>query len=54
MFNLDSITLINALYKLDTLGYVSVIRTAGLDIIRINTDMTFEECVQRYFEELNH
>lgn len=54
VFNLDSITLINALYKLDTLGYVSVIRTAGLDIIRINTDMSFEECVQRYYEELNH
>lgn len=54
VFNLDSITLINSLYKLDTLGYISVIRTAGLDIIRINTDMTFEECVQRYYEELNH
>lgn len=52
IFNLDSITLINALYKLETMGYINVIRTAGLDIIRINTDITFEECVQKYYDGL--
>ncbi len=54
IFNLDSITLINALYKVETLGYIKVIRTAGLDIIRIETDMTFIECVQAYYNELNN
>lgn len=54
VFNLDSITLINALYKVETLGYIKVIRTAGLDIIRIETDMTFIECVQAYYNELNN
>lgn len=54
VFNLDSITLINALYKLEILGYVKVIRTAGLDIIEITTDMTFIDCIQAYYDELNN
>ena len=54
VFNLDSITLINALYRLEMLGYIKVIRTAGLDVINIKTDMTFLECVQAYYDELNN
>ncbi len=54
IFNLDSITLINSLYKLETLGYIRVIRTAGLDVIDINTDMTFIDCAQKYYDELNN
>ena len=54
IFNLDAISLINALYKLETLGYIKVIRTAGLDIIRLETDMSFIECVQAYYRELNN
>ena len=53
IFNLDSITLINALYHLETTGLIKVIRTAGLDIIRIETDMSFLECVEAYYKELN-
>lgn len=53
IFNLDSITLINALYRLETTGLIKVIRTAGLDIIRIETDMSFLDCVKAYYDELN-
>lgn len=53
IFNLDSITLINALYRLETTGLIKVIRTAGLDIIRIETDMNFLDCVKVYYAELN-
>lgn len=53
IFNLDSITLINALYRLETTGLIKVIRTAGLDIIRIETDMNFLDCVNAYYAELN-
>lgn len=53
IFNLDSITLINALYRLESTGLIKVIRTAGLDIIRIKTDMSFLECVETYYNELN-
>lgn len=54
ILNLDSITLINALYKLETLGYIKVIRTAGLDVIRIETDMKFLQCIETYYNELNN
>ena len=53
IFNLDSITLINVLYRLESDGYIKVIRTAGLDIIRIETEMSFLDCVQTYYQELN-
>ncbi len=53
IFNLDSITLINSLYRLESTGLIKVIRTAGLDIIRVETDMSFLECVEAYYDELN-
>ena len=53
LFNLDSISLINMLYKLEKAGYIKVIRTAGLDIIQITTDMSFYDCVKAYYKELN-
>lgn len=53
MFNLDSVTLINVLYRLETAGYIKVIRTAGLDIIQMTANMTFLDCVQQYYNELN-
>ena len=53
IFNIDTIALINLLYKLDNQGYIKVIRTAGLDIIKILTDMDFYDCIRMYYEELN-
>lgn len=53
LFNLDSISLINVLYKLEKTGYIKVIRTAGLDVIQITTDMSFYDCVKTYYKELN-
>lgn len=53
IYNLDSITLINALYKLEASGYIKVIRTAGLDVIHIETDKNFYDCIQAYYDELN-
>lgn len=53
VFNLDIITLTNLLYKIELLGYIKVIRTAGLDIIRIDTDMDFLSCVLEYYKKIN-
>lgn len=53
VFNLDIITLTNLLYKIELLDYIKVIRTAGLDIIRINTDMDFLSCVREYYKLIN-
>lgn len=53
VFFLDNIAMMNILYKLDMLGYIKVVRTAGLDVVRILTDLDFHSCVRKYYEELN-
>lgn len=53
IFCLNTLSLHHILYKLDTLGYLSVVRTAGLDVIRIKTDMTYIECIRLYYQELD-
>jgi hypothetical protein len=49
IFNLDIISLINLLYKIEHMGHIKVVRTAGLDIIHIEEGMTFEDCVKEYY-----
>lgn len=60
IFNLDIITLIAILNKIELMGYIKVIRTAGLDIIRLNDiiqgethDDKFLWCVGKYYEAIN-
>lgn len=53
IFLLDTLTLLHVLYNLENAGYIKVVRTAGLDVIRILTDFTPEECAQEYYSELN-
>lgn len=52
VFNLDVISLTSILYSIELMGYIKVIRTAGLDVIRIETDMSFLECVEAYYNLL--
>ena len=54
IFNLDVITLTNLLYKLELMKYIKVVRTAGLDMIEIKTDMMFLECVHEYYKIINN
>lgn len=53
VFCLDTIMLHNILNKLDALGYLRVVRTAGLDVVKLATDMTFLECIALYYQELD-
>ncbi len=53
IFNLDIIALTALLYKIELLGYIEVVRTAGLDIIRIQKSMSFLECLQEYYNSIN-
>lgn len=53
IFLLDTLSLLHILYQLEGAGYIKVVRTAGLDVIRILTDLTPEECVKQYYNELN-
>jgi hypothetical protein len=53
VFNLDIITLINLLYKIELMGYIKVVRTAGLDVIKIEREIEFLECVEEYYSAIN-
>ena len=53
VFNLDIITLTNLLYRLEEMGYIKVVRTAGLDYIDIKRKISFLECVKEYYDLLN-
>ena len=53
VLNLDIITLTALLYKIELMGYIKVIRTAGLDVVRILKQTTFEECVKDYYNAIN-
>lgn len=52
VFNLDVIGMIDALHIAEKTGVIKIIRTAGLDIIRINEQHTFLECVGRYYQNI--
>lgn len=53
IFNLDSLSVSSYLDKLQNMGYIKVNRTAGLDIIKLTTQFTFEQCVQEYYRSIN-
>ncbi len=53
VFNLDIISLIALLTKVEHLCYVKVIRTAGLDIVKMTTDMNFIDCINEYYKSIN-
>lgn len=53
VFNLDVILLTNLLYKLELMSLIKVVRTAGLDVIEIKTDMDFIGCVNEYYRQIN-
>lgn len=53
IFNLDIITLTSLLNKIEHMGYIRVNRTAGLDVINIETDLDFLGCVREYYAAIN-
>lgn len=53
VFNLDSITMLDALYQVEKMGLIKINRTAGLDVINIQEDLDFYDCVERFYESIN-
>ena len=60
VFNLDIITLTALLNKIELMGYIKVVRTAGLDVIQIKDTVQaatdedkFLWCVQEYYRAIN-
>ena len=53
VFNLDIITLTSLLNKIEHMGYIKVVRTAGLDVIDIEKTIDFLGCVSEYYGAIN-
>lgn len=50
VFNLDSITLLELLRSIEKIGETKIIRTAGLDVVRLtHPERTYLECVDKYY-----
>lgn len=54
VFNLDIITLTTLLYRVELMGYIKVVRTAGLDVVRIERELNFFDCVREYYIAINN
>lgn len=53
VFNLDAITMLDVLYRIEKLGEIKIIRTAGLDVVRMMHRRTFQQCVDLYYATMN-
>ena len=53
IFNLDSLSIASYLDKLQNMSLIKVNRTAGLDLIYLDTDWTFRKCVEAYYKSIN-
>lgn len=53
VFNLDSITMLDVLYQIEKLGLIKINRTAGLDVITIQENLGFIDCVERFYQTIN-
>lgn len=53
VFNLDAITMLDILHDVEKKGLIKIIRTAGLDVIHLNKQMTFDACVKKYYETID-
>lgn len=53
VFNLDSITMLDILYRIEKLGLIKINRTAGLDVITIQEELGFYDCVKRFYASID-
>lgn len=52
IFDLDTVTLMELLGGLENEGFAQIVRTAGIDVVRISKKWTATECLEKYYEEL--
>lgn len=51
--NLDAISMLDVLYQIERIGNIKINRTAGLDVIHILEGLTFQDCVDAYYQSIN-
>lgn len=52
VLNLDSIAMLDVLRTVEQRGLIKIVRTAGLDVIKLNDLLSFDECVKRYYVDI--
>ena len=52
-YNLDAITMLDILHEIENIGQIKIVRTAGLDVIHLNSTYSFDECVAKYYETID-
>ena len=52
VYNLDSICMLSVLHEVEKLGVIKIIRTAGLDVVRILHKHSFIDCVEKYYADI--
>lgn len=52
VFNLDSICMLSLLHEVEKIGEIKIIRTAGLDVVRILNKRSFTDCVKKYYADI--
>ena len=53
VFNLDSITMLDVLYRIEKLGLIKINRTAGSDVINIQKELSFIDCVRCFYAAID-
>ena len=51
--NLDAISMLDVLYQIERIGKIKINRTAGLDVIHILEGLTYQDCVDAYYQSIN-
>lgn len=52
VFNLDSITMLDLLYRIEKRGSIRINRTAGLDVITLQEELDFYDCIERFYSSV--
>jgi len=52
VLNLDVVSLTSYLNQIAQMGHIKVNRTAGLDMVKITTDLDYLNCIQAYYDAL--
>ena len=44
--------MLEILHIIENIGMLKIIRTAGLDVIHLNQQLTYIECIEKYYESI--
>ena len=45
--------MLDALYKIERLGLIKINRTAGLDVITLERELNFLDCVEQFYAQID-